>query len=197
MQVKSTRSELLRLKRKGALASKGHDLLKKKQDSLMLEFFRLLKEVRSARGDLQERYSRAQRMINRARAVESDLDIKAAALCVPQVAPFRVEVKQLAGVKIPTIVIEREQPELPLFDSIMLQEVGEAYRKVIEGILQLAARETALRKVLLEIRKTKRRSQALENVLIPRLESAAKRVMLELEERSREEFSRLKRRKRR
>ena len=46
LNIKPTRSELLHTKKRIVLAKKGHDLLKKKQDSLIIEFFRLLKEIK-------------------------------------------------------------------------------------------------------------------------------------------------------
>jgi len=65
-----------------------------------------------------------------------------------------------------------------------------------DRVLEAAARETALRRVLAKIKRVKRRSLALEKILIPRLQSQESRIRLELEERGREEFVRLKKRKR-
>ena len=103
--------------------------------------------------------------------------------------------KNIAGVKVPVINRVEQERTHPLYDSVMLQDVGTAYGAVVEGVLALAAKETALRKILIEIRKTKRRSHALEHILIPQLDAAKKHIQAELEERAREEFSRLKRRK--
>jgi Archaeal/vacuolar-type H+-ATPase subunit D len=59
-------------------------------------------------------------------------------------------------------------------------------------VLQVAEKETALRKLLLEIEKTKRRSNAIENILIPRLEQAAAYIKFMFDEMERENFTRLK-----
>ncbi|MEM2131186.1 MAG: V-type ATP synthase subunit D, partial [Candidatus Woesearchaeota archaeon] len=59
MDIKSTRSELIKLKNKIKLAKSGHKLLKKKRDGLILEFFEILKETKSVRKEMTEKYKEA------------------------------------------------------------------------------------------------------------------------------------------
>jgi len=114
---------------------------------------------------------------------------------VQETAPVRLDVKNLAGVKVPLITRIPVEQEHQRYWSLMLQDVGDAYLLVIESIMHIAATETALRKVLIEIRKTKQRAYALEHVVIPELEYSRTRIQSALEERAREEFARLKHRK--
>lgn len=161
-----------------------------------MEFFRLLKDVKEHRDQLQERYERAQRLMDQTRALESDLRIESAALAIQQGAPIELNMKNIAGVRIPTISAKEQAHDFPLYPNMAIQDLGLAYREVTDMILKLAARETALRKMLSEIRKTKRRTNALEHILIPKLEFSLRQIQSNLEEREREEFSRLKQRKR-
>jgi V/A-type H+/Na+-transporting ATPase subunit D len=195
MIIKPTRSELLRTKKRIVLAKKGHDLLKKKQDSLIIEFFKLLKETKEEQRQLQQQFVIASKQMDRARAFVSDLSIKAASLAVQQAAPVILEVKNIAGVKVPVIARVEQERLHPLYDSLLLQEVGTQYNDVLALTLKVAAKETALRKILVEIRKTKRRAHALEHILIPELLHTKSYIQFQLEERAREEFTRLKRRK--
>jgi V/A-type H+/Na+-transporting ATPase subunit D len=195
MIIKPTRSELLRTKKRIVLAKKGHDLLKKKQDSLIIEFFKLLKETKEEQRQLQQQFVIASKQMDRARALVSDLSIKAASLAVQQAAPVTLEVKNIAGVKVPVIARVEQERLHPLYDSLLLQEVGTQYNDVLALTLRVAAKETALRKILFEIRKTKRRAHALEHILIPDLLHTKSYIQFQLEERAREEFTRLKRRK--
>ena len=57
LDIKPTRSELIKLKKQIKLAKSGHSLLKKKRDGLILEFFELLKKAKSVRQDLADAYS--------------------------------------------------------------------------------------------------------------------------------------------
>ena len=194
--IKPTRSELFRVRKRAKLARKGHDLLKKKQDALLLEFFRLLKESRERHDALQSAYLDADRRMREARALESDLRIRAAALAVAEGAPARNAVRNVAGVRVPEIRREPGVRAGPVADTLLIQDLGLRYGVVVDRVLEAAARETALRRVLAEIKRVKRRSLALEKILIPRLQSQESRIRLELEERGREEFVRLKKRKR-
>ncbi len=193
---KPTRSELLRLRKRVKLARKGHDLLKKKQDALMIEFFRLLKDSQARHHELHAAYKIADRRMREARAVESDVRIRAASLAVQQGHPARISIRNVAGVRIPELVREHEVVGSYASDSLMLASLGDSYRDVVNHTLDVAARETALRRVLAEIKKVKRRSLALEKILLPRLLAQESHIRLELEERAREEFVRLKKRKR-
>jgi len=192
--IKPTRGELMRTRKRIALAKRGHELLKRKQDSLVIEFFKLLKDVKAGHEALRSEHARAQRMMSEARALESDLTIKASALDVQKTAPIAIAVRNIAGVRVPSITRLGSVPAKPVHESLMLQDVGNGYSDVVELILLLAAKETALRKVLLEIKKTKRRANALEEVFIPELERVRLHITFELEERGREEFTRLKKR---
>lgn len=195
IQVKPTRNELLKAKRRILLARKGHELLKKKQDSLIMEFFSLLKEVKGKREQLQKAYASAARKLKEARALESDLRMKAVAMAVTRHAPLTLETRNIAGVRLPQITLEKEQG-IAVYDSLLTQDVGQAYQGVIRQAVDLAAQEAALRKLLIEIKKVKRRAYSLEHRFIPDMQAAVQHVRFSLEEREREEFSRLKRMKR-
>jgi V/A-type H+-transporting ATPase subunit D len=191
--IPPTRSHLQRLRRQLLVARHGHALLKRKQDALLLEFYKLWRLALAQRRQLQEEHARAARLLAQARALESDLRIKAAALAVQEAAPVQITVRNVAGVRLPELggVAERA---VPRYDSLLLQDVGAAYFRVIEAVVRLAARETALRKVLLEIKRVKRRTKALEEVVIPRLQEERQYVVLSLDEREREEFLRIRKR---
>jgi len=71
--IKPTRSELLKLKRQIRLAKSGYNLLKKKRDGLILEFFEILKKAKTLREELVNEYKTALEKINIARTLEGDL----------------------------------------------------------------------------------------------------------------------------
>jgi V/A-type H+-transporting ATPase subunit D len=194
LHPRPTRGELLLVKRRIRLAKRGQELLKKKQDSLIIEFFSLLRDIQKERTILQNWYTKALRQMSEGRALESDLRIQAAALTAQETAPITLSIKTIAGVKIPIITRQEELLQRTPYDTLMLQDLGHAYLDVVNQILVIAGKETALRTILLEIRKTKRRAQALEHILIPQLEKARDHIVFELGERERENFSRLKHR---
>jgi len=124
-------------------------------------------------------------------------------LGVPYSIDLRTETKNIMGVRVPLLQLEQPPQESPqLFygfsdTSAKLDECVEAFRVVIERVIRLAEIQSALTRLAQEISDTKRRVNALNYILIPRLESFIAWINLMLTEREREEFVRLKKIKKR
>ncbi len=196
--VKPTRSELMELKRKIKLAKNGHRLLKKKRDGLILDFFEILKKVKTLRAEIVEEYRRALERMNLARMLLSDVELKAAALAVVNDPRVEMSQKNIMGVVVPNIkeiALEQENTSrgYGLYTSAAIDEAALGYERVVERIVRAAEIETGMRKLLKEIEKTKRRVNALEFEVIPKMERVAAFIQLRLEEAERENVFRLKR----
>jgi len=196
--VKPTRSELMELKKKIKLAKEGYNLLKKKRDGLILDFFEILKNVKDIRKNIVEEYGNAVYKMNMARIIESDLKIKSIALAVVNSPEVHIGRKNIMGVVVPSIgEIELQKSTLErgygLYNSAAVDEAAESYEKVVEKIIRAAEIETSMRKLLKEIEKTKRRVNALEFEVIPRMEATKSFIQLRLEEAERENTFRMKR----
>ncbi len=197
-EIKPTRSELLKVKKQITLAKSGYSLLKKKRDGLILEFFDILKKAKSLREELVGEYKIAVEKINIARTMEGDLRVKSIAMAIKEIPDIKLMTKNVMGVKVPKI----ESSEIKkafmergygIYNSSAIDEAAAAYEKVVEKILLAAEVETSMRKLLNEIEKTKRRVNALEFVVIPRLDSVKAFITLRLEEMERENIFRMKR----
>jgi V/A-type H+/Na+-transporting ATPase subunit D len=105
-----------------------------------------------------------------------------------------VKSKSIMGVHIPRLeggqnkVYEEYLLELPT----SINEAISSFHRVHKIVLDVAEKETALRKLLHEIERTKRKSNAIENVFIPRLMDAVKFITFRLEEIERDTFIMLK-----
>ena len=201
INVKPTRSELLQLKKKIKLAKTGNNLLKKKRDGLILEFFSILKAAKDVRKELIASYAAALHKINISRAIDGDLAIKSISLALKSLPIVDVATKNIMGVKVPKIsfgevkksVFERGYGITSA--TAKIDEAALAYETVVDKVLAAAEIELTLKKLLKEIEKTKRKVNALELLTIPRLEKSAAYIRFRLEEIERENFSRLKRMK--
>ncbi|MCH8328929.1 MAG: V-type ATP synthase subunit D [Nanoarchaeota archaeon] len=198
MEVKPTRSELIKLKNRIKLAKSGHSLLKKKRDGLILEFFEVLKKAKTLREELVNEYKIALKKMNIARTLEGDLKVKSIAMAIKEIPDIKLTTKNIMGVKVPKIEsvdIKKAFMErgYGVYNSSAIDEAAAAYEKVVEKILLAAEVETSMRKLLNEIEKTKRRVNALEFVVMPRLEYAKSFITLRLEEMERENIFRMKR----
>jgi len=197
IDIKPTRSELIKLKKRIKLAKSGYNLLKKKRDGLILDFFEILKTAKSLRQELVAEYVKALEKINIARALESDLKIKSIALAIKDRPEVAVKTKNIMGVVVPKIEFGSLQKHLAergygFYGSASIDEAAAAYEAVVEKIILAAEVETSIKKLLSEIEKTKRRVNALEFEVIPKLEKVKGFISLRLEEMERENTFRMK-----
>ena len=196
--IKPKRSELLKLKKQIKLAKSGYNLLKKKRDGLILEFFEILKKAKTLRQELVLEYKIALEKANVARTLEGDLKVKSTAMAIKDIPDIKLATKNIMGVKVPKI----EPAEIrkafmergySFYSSSSIDEAAAYYEKVVETIILAAEVETSMRKLLSEIEKTKRRVNALEFIVIPRLDKVKSFIQLRLEELERENIFRMKR----
>lgn len=190
--VKATRAELITTKGRIKLAQNGHKLLKKKRDGLIMEFFALLKKAKTVRQELDEHYRQSLERMNIARVLEGDVRVKSFALAVREEPAVAMSSKNIIGVAVPKIAGSSAHTPRSFFDSIAVTEAAESYEKLLDRIVAAAELETAIRKLLQEIEKTKRRVNALEFEVVPRLHRQKAVILLRLDEIERENFYRLK-----
>ena len=196
--IKPTRSELLKLKKQIKLAKGGYNLLKKKRDGLILEFFDILKKAKSLREELVNEYKIALEKINIARTLEGDLKVKSIAMAIKAIPDINLSTKNIMGVKVPKIEVAQIKKAFMergygIYNSSAIDEAASAYEKVVEKIILAAEVETSMKKLLREIEKTKRRVNALEFIVIPSLDKIKSFIQLRLEEIERENIFRMKR----
>ncbi len=197
-EVKPTRKDLMEIKDRIELSEQGHETLEKKRDGLIMEFMEILEESQDVRDHLESDYDAAQKKINKARALDGDVAVRGAASALAETPQITLESKNIMGVVVPQIEGSKVRKDVgergySLLDtSARIDEAAEAYEQLIETIIIAAEIETAMKKMLDEIEKTKRRVNALEFKLIPELKDAQEFIELRLEEMEREEIFRLK-----
>ena len=101
--IKPTRMELLLARKKLKLAEKGHKLLKQKRDVLVLEFFQVLKDIKTLRGQISGNLISAQGSLYNAQAIEGELNIERAALGLSSGAEIDISSRSIMGVEVPVI----------------------------------------------------------------------------------------------
>jgi V/A-type H+/Na+-transporting ATPase subunit D len=193
--VRPTRLELLRTRRRIVLAKKGLNLLKLKRSALIVEFFALSKEAMALRGDLQQKIARGYESIRMAEMMEGPTKLENISMLLPVIQPVKVDTKNVMGVKTPKVDAGsfNPVPAPTLLDlPTSIHESIQHFQRIYRVILDIAEKENALRRLLKEIEKTKRRASAIENVLIPRLQATVRYIKFRFDELERDAFSMLK-----
>jgi len=185
----------LRAKNRIKIAQKGLKLLKLKRQALILEFFNISKSSAKLRGELNSELIKGYQSIRMAEMLDGEMRLENEAMKIPQLTKLLITPKNVMGVKIPRLeggTREQALTEYLLEIPVSISEAIKAFQEVHKIVLDVAEKETTLRKLLNEIEKTKRKANAIENVFIPRLEEAVKFILFRLGEIERETFVMLK-----
>jgi V/A-type H+/Na+-transporting ATPase subunit D len=195
IDIRPTRLEYIRTKKRIQIARKGLKLLKLKRQALILEFFNTSKTAATLRSSLQSELVKGYDSIRMAEMLAGVIRLENEAMKIPYLTALQIKSKNVMGVRIPRLVGGHRQEALTEYLLELPTSINEAiksFQQVHKMVLDVAEKETALRKLLLEIEKTKRKSNAIENVFIPRLESAVKFIIFRLDEMERDTFIMLK-----
>ena len=199
LDIKPTRSELIKLKARIKQTKNGYKLLKMKRDGLFHEFRTLLSEMIKAKRDLTDAYRLAKTRNDLANAIEGGLAVRAAAIANSAHPEVEVERRNIMGVVVPSVTGSNLKSTFSergigfIGSSPYIDEASDSFSELIEKIVKASEMEATLKRLLAEIEATKRRVNALEFKVIPELEEAKVFIQLRLEEMEREETFRLKR----
>lgn len=185
INVNPNRMELLKLRRRTAIARRGHKLLKDKLDELMKQFLDLVRKGGSQREELERRLQETYTIFAVARSEMMAEELEEA-LAAPS-ARLQVEVddRSIMGVRVPHFEVRASGDyhcyslsTTPLALDAALRHYGE----LVPELMRLAETENNISRLAGEIEKTRRRVNALEYVLIPSLEETVAYITMKLDE---------------
>lgn len=195
-QIAPTRSNLLQRRDQMRLAVRGADLLKRKRDALIAEFFDLVKASLEARRALTSASQEAYFSLFLANAWDGPEAVESLSLAAAGGVDIDIEIENLFGVRVPQVQppeFSDELPFSPINAGARTLDAASEFRRLTESIIRVAATETRLRRIGEEIKKTNRRVNALEQLVIPGISVQIKGIQSVLEQRALEEVTVLKR----
>ena len=192
-QTVPTKSNLLNVKKSYDLAKLGYDLMDRKRNILVREMMTLIDSAREKQKEISALYAEAYEALAKAYITLGDCDVFAEN--VPVDRSVHITRKSVMGVELTEIRHTRHldfgQYGLMGTNS-MLDEAYLKFQKAKEMTIELAALENNVCRLADAVKKTKKRANALENIMIPRFAGEVKFITDSLEEKEREDFSRLK-----
>lgn len=195
-----TREQFMALRRRYEVISKGLELLKSKREALMKEFFGIVDESIRMRDELTSLLARAQRGLERSRALHG-VAVESFAYGAKRHVGLNIKARNVWGVFIPEI---EEVSLARSLDAMDISPVGESaavintareFEASAELIVKIASREIRLTRIGEVIRSDSRKINAINEVILPSIGSRIRYIERVLEEREREEIFRLKRNK--
>jgi V/A-type H+/Na+-transporting ATPase subunit D len=197
--VSATRSELLARRARIGLAAQGRDLLKDRRGALVREFHRLGASALASLAELDRDAASAGRRLGLAVAAGGPEPVESAAFAAQGEIAVDVSTRSVAGVPIVEIAagtVARASTSRGFSlaaAATRIDAVADSFETVLERLLDVAALELSVRRLADEIARTTRRMNALEHVVLPRLEAERAHIALVLEEREMEDRVRLRR----
>jgi V/A-type H+-transporting ATPase subunit D len=191
--------ELIKLRKRLALAKRGYDLLKEKMDTLVLELFEVLRKIQRSRAVATEQLLKAHRALTDCYAQMGTIETMQAVEETSQEARLEVSTRFLMGIVMPTVeLVEVRRNALTRGYSLhttssALDIAAGEFEAALKLLVELAGLEASAFAIANELERAKRRVNALEYFLIPRLKESIKFIVMRLDEMERENFTRLKR----
>jgi V/A-type H+/Na+-transporting ATPase subunit D len=194
--IAPTRSNLLQRRDQLRLAIRGADLLKRKRDALIGEFFGLVKVSLEARRELSKVSKDAYFSLFLAKAWDGPEAVESLSLASNTNLDLDIKVENIFGVKVPQVqppTFSTDLPFSPINAGASTLDAAAQFRKLAEALTRVAATETRLRRIGEEIKKTSRRVNALEQLVIPGINAQIRDIRSVLDQRALEEVTVLKR----
>ena len=195
VQAVPTKGNLMNAKKSLALARNGYELLDRKRNILVREMMTLIDHANAIQAQIDGAYEEAYFALQTANITNGFCeDISNA---VPIEDGLRLDFRSVMGVEIPILTMEETEAATYLHygtrtTNSAVDKVYILFTKVKTLTVELAEIENSVYRLADAIKKTQKRANALKNIMIPRFEETVKFITDALDEKDREEFSRLK-----
>ena len=178
-----------------ALAKQGYELMDKKRNILIRELMNLIEEAKNIQTQIDSTFTEAYQALQQANIEVGIHYVQQIAQAVPVETKVRIKTRSIMGTEIP-LVEHEEEKKVPYYgfynSSESVDAAREGFLKVKELTLKLAMVENSAYRLAMNIRKTQKRANALKNITIPSYTALVRDITNALDEKDREEFTRLK-----
>lgn len=190
-----TKGNLILAKNSLALAKQGFELMDKKRNILIRELMGLIDEASTIQKEIDITFTSAYRALQRANIEMGIHNVSELSHTVPIENSITIKYRSIMGTEIPLVEgnFESDTPSYGFYNTkISLDQATKEFMKVKELTIRLSSIENSAYRLAYNIKKTQKRANALQNITIPRYTSLTKEIQDALEEKEREEFTRLK-----
>ncbi|MEY8517512.1 V-type ATP synthase subunit D [Lachnospiraceae bacterium 29-84] len=190
-----TKGNLMLAKNSLALSRQGYELMDKKRNILIRELMELIAQASDIQKEIDTAFSGAYQSLQKANIQMGIHEVEMISQRVPVETTITIKRRSVMGVEIPKVECQDKgfQMAYPFYGTKMaLDEACKEFGKVKELTVRLAQVETSAYRLAYHIKKTQKRANALQNITIPKYEALTKSIQEALEEKEREEFTRMK-----
>lgn len=192
--VNATRMELLSLRKRVALALRGHRLLSEKRDEISRQLVQIARDLKELRGRVERDLLEMTRRFMMARATMEPEHIRAAMEVPTKKFKLAISFASIMSVQVPRLAKEIEGDIMCYGFSTTSGEMDIALRaleRAFDSLIELAEKEKQCQLLAIELQSTRRRVNVLEHVVIPETKETIKYIYDKLAEAERDNISRL------
>ena len=190
-----TKGNLILAKNSLALANQGYELMDKKRNILIRELMELIDQAKDIQEQIDSTFTHAYKCLQHANIEHGISLVSQLAYTVPIEDSIKIKSRSIMGTEIPLVdyTPDENQPTSSFSTTDeSIDRAREAFRKVKELTIKLSMIENAAYRLATNIKKTQKRANALKNITIPTYTTLVSSISNALEEKEREEFTRLK-----
>lgn len=190
-----TKGNLILAKNSLSLAKLGYGLMDKKRNILIRELMGLIDQAKDIQSEIDATFTQAYASLQQANIEMGISYVQEASMTVPLEESVKIKARSIMGTEIPLVQYD-QSPLAPAYafggTTQSLDEARMKFERVKELTIKLSMIENSAYRLASSIKKTQKRANALKNITIPTFESLTKEISNALEEKEREEFTRLK-----
>lgn len=189
-----TKGNLMATKKSLSLARVGYELMDKKRNILIREMMALIDRAAAIQSTIDDAFTNAYKSLEKANITLGFCD--ELSKTIPFDTSVTMDSRSIMGVEIPILSIDKpEESELHYglqYTNARFDEAVALFMQAKYLTVELAEIENSVYRLAVAIKQTQKRANALKNIMIPKFESDVKFITDALDEKDREEFSRLK-----
>ena len=191
----ATKGNLIKAKANLALAKMGYDLMDKKRTILISEMMAYINRAEDIQARIDETFRTAYGELQNANVSLGINSVERIGYSIPEITQMRIRFRSVMGVEIPIVSIAPDEgnPFRYAFSNTNypLDQAYLNFNKVKDLIVEMAEVENTVYRLAVNVKKTQKRANALESIMIPKLTGLVSSIQSTLDEKEREESSRL------
>ena len=191
-----TKGNLILAKNSLVLSRQGYELMDKKRNILIRELMDLIDQAKDIQSQIDQTFRAAYAALQKANMEIGIAFVEQIAYTVPIENSIRIKTRSVMGTEIPLVEYDHQTSNKPTYayysTKVSLDQAKMEFEKVKELSIRLSMIENAAIRLASNIKKTQKRANALKDITIPKFETLTRDITNALEEKEREEFTRLK-----
>ncbi|MBU5268681.1 V-type ATP synthase subunit D [Clostridium cochlearium] len=193
--ITPTKANLMSAQNSLEFSEKGFELLDKKRNVLIRELMSYVDLSKEIQEKINTTFKEAYDALKNANITMGIRDVEDIASTISEATDYTVIFKSVMGVEVPVIKFQEKDivPRYSFYKTNSAMDIAYTkFNKIRYLIYTLAQVENAVYRLAIEVKKTQKRANALENIQIPKFKAIIKEISSVLEEKEREDFFRLK-----